>query len=94
MDYYTSPWVNQKRAVAYLGNVSTMVFVRDDRRSMWVWSCALASAFERIGRETQERGGNSVLGIELTIDPFALRRRIRGMRLRVEGTAAKLTTDK
>lgn len=65
---YTSPWVSGTRASAYFGPLSTRTDVGDGEE--------LDTVFNRIFDEAQRMaatlGANSIVGVELIIDPYAV----------------------
>ena len=63
---YTSPWVSETRASAYYGPVTGDAFCVDRN-----WDLAIESALASIRNAAATLGGNSIVGIELFLDPFA-----------------------
>ena len=76
---YTSPWVTGTRAMAYFGPVSCAVKYRGN------WDRTLDRAIFGVQRTAARLGANSVVGVEMTIDPFA-----EPALVTVIGTAANL----
>jgi hypothetical protein len=94
VELYTSPWVSGTRAAAYFGPISSELFLPDqgvvDRSS--AWSHAEQSLLESLRDKARSLGANAVVGLEVTLDPFArgLEADLTGLRLHAVGTAAKL----
>lgn len=65
VELYTSPWVSGTRAAAYFGPVMCKVKHRND------WDRTLDRAIFGVQRIAARLGANSVVGVEMTIDPFA-----------------------
>jgi uncharacterized protein YbjQ (UPF0145 family) len=93
VELYTSPWVSGTRAAAYFGPISTELFLEDktvDDRSE-AWSKAERELLESLRDKARALGANAVVGLEVTLDPFALSEKgTTGLRLHAVGTAAKL----
>lgn len=93
MELYTSPWVSGTRAAAYFGPISTELFLEDegiDDRSE-AWSKAERELLESLRDKARALGANAVVGLEVTLDPFAVSDKgTSGLRLHAVGTAAKL----
>ena len=93
VELYTSPWVSGTRAAAYFGPISTELFLEDqtvDDRSE-AWSKAERELLESLRDKARALGASAVVGLEVTLDPFALSEKgTTGLRLHAVGTAAKL----
>lgn len=94
VELYTSPWVSGTRAAAYFGPISSELFLEDDRvedRSE-AWSKAERELLESLRDKARSLGANAVVGLEVTLDPFARATdsEVTGLRLHAVGTAAKL----
>jgi uncharacterized protein YbjQ (UPF0145 family) len=93
VELYTSPWVSGTRAAAYFGPISTELFLEDkavDDRSE-AWSKAERELLESLRDKARGLGANAVVGLEVTLDPFAISENgTTGLRLHAVGTAAKL----
>ena len=93
VELYTSPWVSGTRAAAYFGPISTELFLEDETvgdRSE-AWSKAERELLESLRDKARGLGANAVVGLEVTLDPFALSEKgTTGLRLHAVGTAAKL----
>ena len=94
VDLYTSPWVSGTRAAAYFGPISTELFLEDSaggNRSE-AWCKAEIELLESLRDRARALGANAVVGLEVTLDPFAHSKTddARGLLLHAVGTAAKL----
>jgi hypothetical protein len=94
VELYTSPWVSGTRAAAYFGPISSELFLPDssveDRSE--AWSKAERELLESLRDKARVLGANAVVGLEVTLDPFAVlaETATTGLRLHAVGTAAKL----
>jgi uncharacterized protein YbjQ (UPF0145 family) len=94
VELYTSPWVSGTRAAAYFGPISSEIFLADesveDRSESW--SKAERELLESLRDRARTLGANAVVGLEITLDPFARAEAsgCTGLRLHAVGTAAKL----
>jgi uncharacterized protein YbjQ (UPF0145 family) len=94
VELYTSPWVSGTRAAAYFGPISSELFLDDgsvqDRSE--AWSKAERELLESLRDKARGLGANAVVGLEVTLDPFARcsDTDATGLRLHAVGTAAKL----
>ncbi len=93
VELYTSPWVSGTRAAAYFGPISSELFLEDDLvvdRSE-AWAKAERELLESLRDKARGLGANAVVGLEVTLDPFAKTEDgATGLRLHAVGTAAKL----
>jgi hypothetical protein len=94
VELYTSPWVSGTRAAAYFGPISSEMFLADDAvedRSV-AWGKAERELLESLRDKARNLGANAVVGLEITLDPFARAEATgnTGLRLHAVGTAAKL----
>ena len=94
VELYTSPWVSGTRAAAYFGPISSELFLEDsavDDRSE-AWAKAERELLESLRDKARGLGANAVVGLEVTLDPFAHHNETEapGLRLHAVGTAAKL----
>ncbi len=95
VELYTSPWVSGTRAAAYFGPISSELFLPDDSledRSA-AWTRAERELLESLRDKARTLGANAVVGLEVTLDPFAHQsdnEKETGLRLQAVGTAAKL----
>ena len=94
VELYTSPWVSGTRAAAYFGPISSELFLQDDQvedRSS-AWTKAERELLESLRDKARLLGANAVVGLEVTLDPFARATdsEATGLRLHAVGTAAKL----
>ncbi len=94
VELYTSPWVSGTRAAAYFGPISSELFLEDESfedRSA-AWSKAERELLESLRDKARSLGANAVVGLEVTLDPFACQAEteVSGLRLHAVGTAAKL----
>jgi uncharacterized protein YbjQ (UPF0145 family) len=94
VELYTSPWVSGTRAAAYFGPISSELFLQDDQvedRSS-AWTKAERELLESLRDKARLLGANAVVGLEVTLDPFAhaTDSDATGLRLHAVGTAAKL----
>jgi len=94
VDLYTSPWVSGTRAAAYFGPISSELFLPDegvqDRSS--AWTEAEHHLLDTLRQKARSLGANAVVGLEVTLDPFAraLESDHTGLRLHAVGTAARI----
>ncbi len=94
VELYTSPWVSGTRAAAYVGPISSELVLPDDSvedRSA-AWTRAERELLESLREKARSLGANAVVGLEVTLDPFAKaeEKDVTGLRLHAVGTAAKL----
>ena len=95
VELYTSPWVSGTRAAAYFGPISSELFLPDDSvedRSA-AWTRAERELLESLREKARTLGANAVVGLEVTLDPFAQscdNEKDTGLHLHAVGTAAKL----
>lgn len=89
---YTSPWVSGTRAAAYFGPISMDLFRPDseitDREQDW--TKAETELLEGLRLKASLLGANSIVALEVTLDPFARKQGVPGLSLHAIGTAAKL----
>lgn len=78
---YTSPWVGGTRAESYHGPISSTIHFIDTTS----FEAALTLALDEIQQKCASLGGNSIVGVELCIDPFATSPYVQ-----IVGTSAKL----
>ena len=94
VELYTSPWVSGTRAAAYFGPISSELFLEDDSVDDRVeaWTRAEKELLESLREKARSLGANAVVGLEVTLDPFAKaeEKDTTGLRLHAVGTAAKL----
>lgn len=94
VELYTSPWVSGTRAAAYFGPISSELFLEDDSVDDRVeaWTRAERELLESLREKARSLGANAVVGLEVTLDPFAQaeEQEKTGLRLHAVGTAAKL----
>jgi hypothetical protein len=94
VELYTSPWVSGTRAAAYFGPISSELFLEDDPETdrSDAWSKAERELLESLRDKARTLGANAVVGLEVTLDPFAQAKDSdrKGLRLYAVGTAAKL----
>ncbi len=94
VELYTSPWVSGTRAAAYFGPISSELFLPDDEVEdrTAAWTKAERELLESLRDKARVLGANAVVGLEVTLDPFARAgdSDITGLRLHAVGTAAKL----
>ncbi len=94
VELYTSPWVSGTRAAAYFGPISSELFLPDDsledRTEAWIR--AERELLESLRDKARTLGANAVVGLEVTLDPFARNEEKdgTGLHLHAVGTAAKL----
>jgi len=94
VELYTSPWVSGTRADAYFGPISSELFLEDndfEDRSQ-AWGKGERELLESLRDKARTLGANAVVGLEVTLDPFARNSEndATGLRLHAIGTAAKL----
>lgn len=63
VDVYTVPWVSGMRAGAYFGRLSVEIMTAQGESG-------IPECLERLCRESAGRGGNSCVGLEISVDPF------------------------
>jgi hypothetical protein len=94
VELYTSPWVSGTRAAAYFGPISSELFLEDDsvEDRVEAWTCAERELLESLREKARSLGANAVVGLEVTLDPFAENgeKKTTGLLLHAVGTAAKL----
>ncbi len=94
VELYTSPWVSGTRAAAYFGPISSELFLEDDsvEDRVEAWTRAERELLESLREKARSLGANAVVGLEVTLDPFAQaeEKDVTGLRLHAVGTAAKL----
>ncbi len=94
VELYTSPWVSGTRAAAYFGPISSELFLEDDsvEDRVEAWTRAERELLESLREKARSLGANAVVGLEVTLDPFAKaeEKDVTGLRLHAVGTAAKL----
>jgi uncharacterized protein YbjQ (UPF0145 family) len=94
VELYTSPWVSGTRAAAYFGPISSELFLEDDsvEDRTEAWTKAERELLESLRDKARSLGANAVVGLEVTLDPFArsAENEATGLRLSAVGTAAKL----
>ena len=94
VDLYTSPWVSGTRAAAYFGPISAELFLDDATvgNRAEAWGKAEIELLESLRDKARMLGANAVVGLEVTLDPFAQSKQTRasGLLLHAVGTAAKL----
>ena len=93
IELYQAPWVQGTLAKAHVGPISSEIFVDDRepaRRSAWIR--ALVVLLEALRDQARAARANAVVGIELTLDPFACSRdgERSGVRLSAQGAAVVL----
>ena len=94
IELYACAWVPGTRVHAYFGPVSAEIFLRDsdvkDRCSEWV--AAQSQLLEKLRNHARVKRANAVIGLEMSLDPFARcpRSGASGLHLYAVGTAAKL----
>lgn len=90
---FSSPWVSGTRAAAYFGPISAELFVADvdEAERCESWEQAEHRLICTLRGKAFALGANTVVGIETTLDPFAVSAGGRvGLRLEAKGTAARL----
>lgn len=89
---FASPWVKGFKAIGYFGPLHVHIwlpyeFILDQQKA-WTWS--LRHVLELLAVHTENIGGNAVVGLEITVDPFHVRDGVKGLRLDAIGTSARL----
>ena len=84
-----SPWISGTRAAKYFGPISASGFIAY-RKSTSKLSRALRNFEPRMREKASALGANTIVGFELSLDPFAYRRGRRGLKWHANGTAALL----
>ena len=94
VELYDKPWVGGTRAAAYFGPIMGECFLPDDENidRSDSWSKAVLELLEKLRAMASVLGANSVVGVEVTLDPFALCPTTgeKGLKLLAVGTAALL----
>lgn len=95
VELYTAPWVAQTRARAYFGPISVHMFLPDSRVTREnreeEWTLAEMELLRRLRERASELGANAVVGLEVSLDPFAVSwLGSPGLSLNAVGTAALL----
>jgi len=94
VELYTSPWVSGTRAAAYFGPISSELFLEDAsiKDRVEAWGKAERELLESLRAKARGLGANAVVGLEVTLDPFAHSAETdsTGLRLHAVGTAARL----
>ena len=84
---YEAPYVYGMRAVAYFTGINASVFYEDADD----WDGATEDALESLCEKAAAAGANSVVGLEITCDPFAVNEKgDTGLRVSVIGTPVVL----
>ena len=94
---YTSPWVSGTRAAAYFGPLNVELFSpnpKDQKNNERRLNRYMQKLVKGLQDKAYKLGANAVVGLEITIDPFAEEGNKKGVRFLVVGTAAKLEPDR
>lgn len=75
---HVAPWIAGTHSVAYFGPV--VAYVEDSD-----YESGMMRMFDVLEQETERRGGNNVVGMDISIDPFAV-----PPRFTAQGTASLL----
>jgi uncharacterized protein YbjQ (UPF0145 family) len=92
VEIHTSPWVSGARSVVHFGPVKADFFLADDLiDDSAAFTKAEDELLEALRDKARARGANAVLGLEVTLDPFARSETgVSGMSLRAVGTAVRV----
>jgi hypothetical protein len=94
VELYRSPWVSGTRAAAYFRPPirEELTFQWPKAEPRWFWlNQIFALVFLRLRKKAAELGANSVVGLEIDLDPWAVDETgHRCFRITVVGTAAQL----
>ena len=92
VELYTSPWVSGARAAVYFGTVAAEVFLlREEVAKSAALNKAAHELFEALRDKARALGANAVVGLEVTLDPFARSATgVSGIWLRAVGSAVNL----
>ncbi len=93
VELFWSPWVSGTRSVTYLGPISSELFLESglDHDRSGAWSKAERELLESIRDRARAVGANAVVGIEVTVDPFARSDAgVKGIRCSAAGTAVRI----
>jgi hypothetical protein len=92
---YVSPWVSGTRSARYLGTIDVERFFPAERlRGKAAWSKAGRELLDALRDEARALGANAVVGLAISVDPFAVSRSgEKGMRLHAAGTAVSLAPE-
>ncbi len=91
----TSPWVSGTRSAVYFGPIHSELFLHDELPQNRVAACAMwGKAVQELLEALRDRaralGANAVVGLAVSLDPFARSKSgVKGMRLRSVGTAVR-----
>ena len=93
VELYWSPWVSGTRSAAYFGSVSSEFFLKGGIADEPLgWEKAEHELLESLRDKARRLGANAVIGLAVTLDPFARSEEGEsGMHLHAAGTAVKLT---
>jgi uncharacterized protein YbjQ (UPF0145 family) len=84
VEIYPTPWVAGTKASRYLGPIHATVMVRCEVPQCW--QAGFRRVITKLQEQSWEMGGNAVVAVEVTLDPFAR----QGVRLVACGTATEL----
>lgn len=91
---FTAQWVSGTQATNYYGPITVELWTPDvvesEREAAWV--DAEARLFEKLREKAEKLGANAVVGLDVTINPFATNEvtLVPGLLFKATGTAAKL----
>ena len=93
VELFWSPWVSGTRSVTYLGPIRSVLFLESglDHDRSGAWSKAERELLESIRDRARAVGANAVVGLEVTVDPFARSDAgVKGIRCSAAGTAVRI----
>ena len=94
VEVFTSPWVSGTRAAAYFGPISATKFVPNDKdgnSNPDEWQEAQLQVIRDLQDKSLELGGNAVVGVDITANPFFTDTDgVKGLLLEIMGTSAIL----
>jgi len=91
---YLVPWPYQSHCRAHRGSVTQELFIDDSdlKGDPDLLSEGILQLLTLLGVQILRRGGNSCVGTSMSMDPWATRKQVEGVRLEVSGMAAQLET--
>ena len=98
---FTNPWVSDTVAEAYYGPVKVEMFLPDlldkkeDLRTRKArWTQLKLNLRHAVKEEVRRLGGNALVGMEVSVDPFSQMNDQPGVLMTAVGTATKLSYKK
>lgn len=87
VELYESPYVSGYRMATYYPGFVCQLFKSDEDITSRAdeWEEALDELLELVKKKTADLGGNAFVGLAISLDPFAIEKDQRGLRLSAEG---------